>query len=62
MNPFNYRLTLAHSKLDEEIAREQKRRAPDSWRLLRLLRLKKLRLAIKDRLHRLIARHRKGAA
>lgn len=59
MNPFNYRLTLAHSKLDAEIAREQKRRAPDSWRLLRL---KKLRLAIKDRLHRLIARRRKGAA
>ena len=51
MNPMTYRLALAHSKLDAEISREQKRRIPDSWRLLRL---KKLRLAIKDRLHRLI--------
>jgi len=47
MNPFNYRLTLAHSKLDAEISREQKRRVPDS---VRLLRLKKLKLAIKDRM------------
>jgi uncharacterized protein len=44
-----YRLTTIHRKLDEEIRRELKRRAPDS---LRLLRLKKLKLAIKDRLHR----------
>lgn len=51
MNSVTYRLALAHRKLDAEISREQKRRIPDSWRLLRL---KKLRLAIKDRLHRLI--------
>ena len=59
MNPFNYRLTLAHSRLDAEIRREQKQRVPDA---LRLLRLKKLRLAIKDRLHQLITLRRQGLA
>ncbi|PSJ38563.1 DUF465 domain-containing protein [Allosphingosinicella deserti] len=49
MNAMTYRLTLVHRKLDDEIGRELKRRLPD-WR--RLLRLKKLRLAVKDRLHR----------
>ncbi|TFI57488.1 DUF465 domain-containing protein [Sphingomonas parva] len=49
MNIITYRLTLIHRKLDEEISRELKRRIPD-W--MRLLRLKKLRLAVKDRLHR----------
>ena len=48
MNPFIYRLTLVHRRLDEEIRRELQRRWPDS---IRLLRLKKLRLAVKDRLH-----------
>ena len=59
MNFITYRLALAHSKLDAEISREQKRRVPDSWRLLRL---KKLRLAIKDRMHRLIGSHHQGKA
>lgn len=59
MNPFNYRLTLAHSKLDAEIAREQKRPGFDPWRLLRL---KKLRLALKDRMHQLIAKRPQGVA
>lgn len=49
MNAFIYRLTVVHRRLDEEIKRELKRRVPDS---IRLLRLKKLRLAIKDRLFR----------
>ncbi len=49
MNPLFFRLSNVHCRLDEEIRRELKRRAPDS---LRLLRLKKLRLAVKDRLHR----------
>jgi uncharacterized protein YdcH (DUF465 family) len=56
MNAMTYRLTVIHRKLDDEITRERKRRLPN-W--MRLLRLKKLRLAIKDRLHRhapLIAR------
>jgi len=48
MNILLYKLTLIHHKLDEEIRRELKRRAP-SW--VRLLRLKKLKLAVKDRLH-----------
>lgn len=47
MNALIYRLTVVHRKLDDEIRRELKRRFPDS---IRLLRLKKLRLAIKDRL------------
>lgn len=49
MNPFTYKLATLHRRLDEEIRAELKRRRPDS---LRLLRLKKLKLAIKDRLFR----------
>jgi hypothetical protein len=49
MNAFFYRLSSIHRKLDDEIRRELRRRAPDS---LRLLRLKKLKLAVKDRLYR----------
>jgi hypothetical protein len=50
MNPTIYRLFVIHRRLDEEIRRELKRRFPDA---LRLLRLKKLKLAVKDRLHRM---------
>ena len=49
MNPITYKLALVHRRLDEEIRGELKRRRPDT---LRLLRLKKLKLAIKDRLFR----------
>lgn len=59
MNRFAYRLTLLHRKLDDEIRGERLRRSPDG---LKLLRLKKLRLAIKDRLHRLYAASRRGVA
>lgn len=52
MNPFMYRLSLIHARLDAEVRREHKLRFPNTTRLLRL---KKLRLAIKDRLHRLVA-------
>ena len=48
MNPFTYRLTVVHHKLNGEIRRELKKRIPDPFRLLRL---KKLKLAVKDRLH-----------
>jgi hypothetical protein len=48
VNAIAYRLTRIHRRLDDEIRRELKRRLPDSFRLLRL---KKLRLAVKDRLH-----------
>jgi hypothetical protein len=50
MNKFFYRLTLIHRRLDDEIRAELSRRLPDS---IRLLRLKKLKLATKDRLARL---------
>ena len=53
MNPMLYRLSVLHKRLDDEIRRELKRRLPDS---MRLLRLKKLKLAVKDRLHRRQAR------
>ena len=55
MNPFIYRLTVVHRRLDDEIRREVKRRIPDSFRLLRL---KRLRLAVKDRLHGLMLKAR----
>ncbi len=50
MHAQDYRLSLVHHRLETEIGREQARKAPDRWRLMRL---KKLKLAIKDRLHRL---------
>ena len=48
MNGLVYRLSVIHKRLDEEIRGELRRRFPDS---IRLLRLKKLKLAVKDRLH-----------
>ena len=51
MSSATYRLTHTHRRLDEEITREMRRRLPDS---LKLLRLKRLRLAVKDRLARLM--------
>lgn len=59
MNALIYRLTLVHRKLDDEIRRELKRRFPDS---IRLLRLKKLRLAIKDRMHSMMIGRERGRA
>jgi hypothetical protein len=43
-----HRLSVIHKKLDDEIRRELRRRIPDT---IRLLRLKKLKLAVKDRLY-----------
>lgn len=48
MTAMLYRLSVIHQRLDDEIRRELKRRLPDTTRLLRL---KKLKLAVKDRLH-----------
>lgn len=59
MNAITYRLLMLHSKLDAEVDYEQKRRFPD---LFRLLRLKKLRLAIKDRMARLASVRQIGMA
>jgi uncharacterized protein len=53
-----YRLSQIHRRLDEEIRREAKRRAPDAFRLLRL---KKLKLAVKDRLSGVMRRELAGA-
>lgn len=47
MSSATYRLTHIHRRLDDAITHEMRRRLPDS---LKLLRLKKLRLAVKDRL------------
>ena len=49
MREFIYKLTLMHRKLDDEIRSELKRRFPD---YIKVMRLKKLRLAVKDRLNR----------
>ena len=48
MKDLFYRLTRVHRLLDDEIRGELKRRFPNH---IKLLRLKKLRLAVKDRLH-----------
>ena len=47
MSNSTYRLTSIHRSLDEAIHYEMRRRLPDS---LKLLRLKRLKLAVKDRL------------
>lgn len=48
MNPIIFRLKVVHTRLEAEIRRELKARWPNSERVRRL---KKLKLAIKDRLH-----------
>ncbi len=53
MSASTYRLSVIHRSLDEAIRRELKARLPDS---LRLLRLKKLKLSVKDRLNGLLRR------
>ena len=49
MNALLHRLSMLHRKLDEEIRRELAQRFPNN---LKLLRLKKLKLAAKDRMYR----------
>lgn len=53
MSTTTYRLSVIHRSLDEAIRAEMRRRLPDS---LRLLRLKRLKLAVKDRLSILLPR------
>jgi hypothetical protein len=53
MSSAAYRLTHIRRRLDEAISTEMSRRWPNS---LKLLRLKKLRLAVKDRLATLMRR------
>ena len=57
MKTLIYRLTMIHRKIDDNIRGELARRFPDS---IRLLRLKKLRLAVKDRLYRCVSASRVG--
>lgn len=59
MSQVIHRLMLIHRKLDDEIRRELKRRFPNDFRLLRL---KKLKLLVKDRLSgHMMRSHRAGA-
>lgn len=53
MSSTTYRLTQIHRSLDEAIRKEMRALAPNS---LRLLRLKKMKLAVKDRLTALMRR------
>ena len=53
MSSATYRLTRIHRGIDDAISMEMRRLSPDSFKLLRL---KKLRLAVKDRLTRLMRR------
>ena len=56
MNALLYKMTLLHRRLDSEIRRELKRKFPNHFRLLRL---KKLKLAVKDRLHNHVSGRRR---
>lgn len=49
MNSLLLRLKRLHVRLDEELLQERRQRRPDHDRITRI---KKLKLAIKDRLHR----------
>lgn len=53
MSATTYRLTLVHRSLDDSIRKEMSLHRPDTFRLLRL---KKMRLAVKDRLAALMRR------
>lgn len=48
MSTVIFRLKTVHARLDAELRRELRQRWPDQGRLARL---KKLKLAIKDRIH-----------
>ncbi len=50
MHPRLYRLLETHSRIDRALREEQRRRLPDP---LRTTQLKKLKLRVKDLMHRL---------
>lgn len=56
MEPRLYRLIGAHQRIDRELRLEQRRRWYDPFRIMRL---KKLRLRVKDLIHRQTLRPRK---
>ena len=51
MHPRLYRVLESHQRIDEKLRREQRRSSPDS---LQLVRLKKLKLRIKNMIHRFL--------
>lgn len=53
MSDTTFRLMERHQKLDEALSRARSRRVPDPFEVMRL---KKLKLAVKDRLARLMRR------
>jgi len=53
-----YRLLEAHQRIDEELRLESGRRRPDPFKLMRL---KKLKLRIKDRLNGFMPKMREAA-
>ena len=53
-----YKLTQIHRKVDDDIRGELARRFPDS---IKLFRLRKLRLAVKNRLFRRVSGNNAGA-
>mgnify|MGYP002777091977 FL=1 len=53
MNPRLYRLIETHQRIDRALRHEQRRRWPDS---MRLIALKKLKLRVKDLIHRVASR------
>ncbi len=53
-----FRLMEAHQRIDEELRLESGRRRPDPFRVMRL---KKLKLGIKDRLNGLMPKRRRVA-
>ena len=55
MRSRTFRLLEVHQRVDQTLRRELQRRWPDP---LRITRLKKLKLRVKDRLHRLTPRLR----
>ena len=52
-----FRLMEAHQRIDEELRLESDRRRPDPFKVMRL---KKLKLGIKDRLNGLLPRRRRA--
>ncbi len=52
-----YRLQLIHRRLEDEIMAERRRKLPDTTRVARL---KKLKLAVKDRLYNLTMKPRRA--
>lgn len=53
MSQYTFQLMTRHQQVDAALRSEQKRRLPDFFRMQRL---KKIKLALKDRLARLMAR------